>query len=483
MRGTLAEVVQQGDSVEQGGSSEDHPAAAAEPAPFNLVRWYALLAFICIAAVSAVSSLLLSGFLKQQLMMRDAAVSQAWIQSIAYNNDPAAFFADLVTASSGNQVAEFIGHVASLPDVLLANVYSPHKRVLWSSEAQLIGRDFPDNAGLDEALAGNLSIASGHTEDLARAKPEHMFPGAKPVQFVELYLPVRATNDGPVIGVVEIYRHADALFDAIRTGTVLIWTGGAAGGLLVFAALFWLIRRANRTMAEQQRRLIETEALAVVGEMSTVVAHGIRNPLAAIRSSAELLACDVGTGPAGSAARESAQDITKEVDRLEQWIRGLLTYAQPVRGKLENVVLGDVIRTCLNGFTREFERRGIAATVEVPDDAPEVRGNRALLFEVLNNLVSNAIDAMPAGGRLNVRAEPPDVRGRLRVSIQDSGVGIARTTLNDVFTPFFTTKGKGVGLGLALSRRILRRCGGDLALQSAPGRGTTVNLELQVAKD
>jgi two-component system sensor histidine kinase HydH len=477
----LADVVQNADLVAQ--DSESHLAAAAEPAPFNLVRWFAVLAFVCIAAVSAVSSLLLSGFLKQQLMMRDAAVSQAWIQSIAYNNDPAAFFANLATASGGSQVEEFIGHVASLPDVLLANIYSPHKRVLWSSEAQLIGREFPDNHGLDEALGGNLSIALGDSEDLARAKPEHMFPGAKPVQFVELYLPVRATVDGPVIGVVEIYRHADALFDAIRKGTVLIWGSGAAGGLLVFAALFWLIRRANRTMAEQQRQLIETESLAVVGEMSTVVAHGIRNPLAVIRSSAELLACDIDPGPAGSAARESAQDITKEVDRLEQWIRGLLTYAQPVRGKLENVMLGEVIRTCLSGFTREFERRGIVPTVDVPEDAPQIRGNRALLFEVLNNVVSNAIDAMPTGGRLNVRVHRADMRGRLRASIQDSGVGIARRTLNDVFTPFFTTKGKGVGLGLALSRRILRRCGGDLALQSTPGRGTTVNLELQVARD
>ena len=475
--------MQQADSAQRGRSSQDQLAAAAEQAPFNLVRWFALLAFACIAVVSAISSFLLSGFLKDQLMKRDAVVSQGWVQSIAHINDPATVFADLVSASYSKEVEEFIGPVASLPDVLLAHIFSRDRRVLWSSEGQLIGREFPGNAGLTEALEGKVSIALGDTQDLLSRKPEHVFPGAKPVQFVELYLPVRAANDGPVIGVVEIYRRADALFDAIHAGTVLIWSSGAAGGLLVFAALFWLIRRANRTMAEQQRRLIETESLSVLGEMSTVVAHGIRNPLAAIRSSAELLACDIDAAPAGSAARESAQDITKEVDRLEQWIRGLLTYAEPARGRLENVVLGDVIRTCLNGFTREFERRGIVATIEVPDDAPEVRGNRALLFEVLNNLVSNAIDAMPTGGRLNVRAERTDVRGRLRVLIQDSGIGIAHTMLNDVFTPFFTTKGKGVGLGLALSRRILRRCGGDLALESTPGCGTTVNLELRVAKD
>jgi signal transduction histidine kinase len=155
-------------------------------------------------------------------------------------------------------------------------------------------------------------------------------------------------------------------------------------------------------------------------------------------------------------------------------------YAQPAGGPIETVVLEEVVRTALQGFSREFERRGVTLELELDAAAAGVHGNRALLAEVLNNLISNAFDAMPQGGRLRLTARGLDPH-RVEIAIADTGVGIPPERLRHVFTPFFTTKGRGMGLGLPLSQRILRRCGGDITLDSTPGTGATVRLQLQIA--
>ncbi len=463
------------------GSATQQPRTVdtAGPPPFNLTRWFTVVASVCIVLVAAASALIQSKFLRDHLLKRDAEVSAAFVQSIAGTQQAATYFSLENDNSAQAGLEEFFDHIAAFPDVLRANVYNRDGRVLWSSDPALIGRRFNDNHELERALAGEIAIESGDVEGPAR-KLEHLVPHWGRQQFVELYLPVRETTPGPVIGVVELYRVPDALFATVRAGMMIIWTSAFAGAALLFAALFWLVRRASRTIDEQQRRIVEAESLAVVGEMSTVVAHGIRNPLASIRSSAELIDAELPSDPASGGPRESARDIIQDVDRLEEWVRTLLTYAQPAGGPIETVVLEEVVRTALQGFSREFERRGVTLELELDAASAGVHGNRALLAEVLNNLISNAFDAMPQGGRLRLTARGLDPH-RVEIAIADTGVGIPPERLRHVFTPFFTTKGRGMGLGLPLSQRILRRCGGDIALDSTPGTGTTVRLQLQIA--
>ena len=104
------------------------------------------------------------------------------------------------------------------------------------------------------------------------------------MRFVELYIPLRETSTGPVIGVVELYRIPFALARAIDAGTVLTWMISLGIGLFLYGVLFWIVRRADRLIRSQQERLIESETLGALGEMASAVAHGIRNPLASIRS-------------------------------------------------------------------------------------------------------------------------------------------------------------------------------------------------------
>jgi two-component system sensor histidine kinase HydH len=298
----------------------------------------------------------------------------------------------------------------------------------------------------------------------------------EPVRFVETYVPLTDKTTGDVLGVAELYRVPTALFQSIREGHRLIWASAVIGGLLLYAVLFWIVRGADRTIREQRERLVESERFAAVGELSSAVAHSIRNPLASIRSSAELCLDDASRDVA-----EASRDIINEVDNVERWVRDLLTYSHPDRNGSTSADLHAVIARATSAFRRECEKRQITVVANVPEKVPSVAGDEALLEQVLCSLYANAVDAMPRGGQLVLAAEPAADLKRIRVTVSDTGHGIPPAQAARLFTPRATTKAKGMGLGLSLVRHIIRRFGGEVRIESVPQQGTRVILDLAVA--
>lgn len=228
-------------------------------------------------------------------------------------------------------------------------------------------------------------------------------------------------------------------------------------------------------MREQRQRLVETESLAAVGEMAGAVAHAIRNPLSAIRTSAEL-ALDSDS----ALSREQAEDITAEVDLMEQSVRELLTYSRPPSTIVESVELNAIIRKSLTACMREISARGIEVVLRLDDHLPAVKGDVALLGQVFSSLIANALDAMTRAGRLTVISQTAADGAWVDIRITDTGSGIPPVDFEKIFRPFHTTKAKGLGLGLPLARRIIERLGGTIAISSKPGAGTTVHMKLLI---
>jgi two-component system, NtrC family, sensor histidine kinase HydH len=241
-------------------------------------------------------------------------------------------------------------------------------------------------------------------------------------------------------------------------------------------ALFGLVRRADLIIRNQQRQLIDNETLAVMGEMSAAVAHGIRNPLAAIRSSAELIE---GAGPAQ--AQAAAADIVAQSDRLETWVRELLAYTRPGDQADTAVALHPLVTRCVEDVEREMQRRHIRSHTRLSTHLPAVRGNPLLLGQVLSSVLVNAMEAVGHDGHISLRAEWELGQAFVTLSVHDSGPGMNAAQLARVGKPFHTTKAQGLGVGLALARRVLERLGGHLDITSAPGRGTTVRLQMPTA--
>jgi len=437
--------------------------------PFNLSRWFAAVGLVSIASISGVSGWLLSGFLTERMLRQEGRLTQQFVDSIVRVEKAGVHFAGGARGRP-QELKDFVRHVSDLPDVLRANLYSHDRTIIWSSDPALIGRQFRDNPELEEALRGELVVHGGEESKREHADLNHRFPF-----FVEIYSPVRDESGDQIIGVIELYRTPVALFEAISAGRRAVWIGAALAGVFLYVALFWMVRRADDLIRVQRERLVQSETLAVVGEMSSAVAHGIRNPLASIRSSAELA---LESEP--PQWREAARDIVAEVDRLESWVRELLSYSQPLAGKLESIQVGPLVRASLQSFERELERRGIRASVRAGETLPPVAADPLILGQVFNSLIANALEAVERDGDIEVTVQRDGER-RLRVSIQDSGPGMSRAQLASAFKPFYTTKPRGIGVGLPLAKRVIERFGGSIVLASEPGKSTTVDVMLPVA--
>jgi len=373
-------------------------------------------------------------------------------------------------------VEEFFRHVGNMPDVLRANVYLPNGTIAWSTDNGLIGRRFSANEELRQAFQGELSINMGVVGE--HEKEEHLFLPAVGHRFVESYLPIWDDQDGlkEVEAIIEVYRAPRYLFTAIESGVTRVWVSAGLGGLFVFVSLYWIVRRATRIMRAQEHELVETQMLAAMGEMASAVAHSLRNPLASIRSSAEL-ADRVFPDKRVPAL---LADIMMETDRVDTWVSQYLAQTQPEASDETSCDVRMAVATSVHNFSREIERRDLHLSIGGDGGIPAARLSGFLLVQVLNGLLANAIEATPNGGDIHVATEAEANGGPLRITVRDSGNGVPEQELGRIFEPFTTTKSSGLGLGLPIARKLVRRYGGELGVSNRDdGKGAVATLMLE----
>lgn len=235
------------------------------------------------------------------------------------------------------------------------------------------------------------------------------------------------------------------------------------------------LRQQADQILEVEEQLRRADRLSALGELSAELAHEIRNPLGSIRGTAEIL--QDGIDPTDR-RYEFAQILLREVNRLNGVVEDFLQFARPGRSEQGHFDPEDVLRDVFTLVQRQARKNGVA--LELTGEAEAVGGDGEQLKQAFLNLVLNAIQAMPGGGRLSVTMQRENDQFALRFS--DNGPGISAKNLERIFTPFFTTRSDGIGLGLAITQRIVRKNGGELAVSSQVGEGTTFVLRLPLAE-
>jgi two-component system, NtrC family, sensor histidine kinase HydH len=438
---------------------------------FNLRLWFGIAASGVIVALAAAFAFVMSAFMTDILLQREIQVTREFLDSVVSAEGPVDRMFD-PTDIANAALANVAYHIRWMPDVVRANIYGPDRSIVWSTDPKLIGQKFEDNDELEDAFAGRMVTEVGRIG--ADEKEEHtaLKAGATGV-FIESYMPFR--DKDRVRGVVELYKLPTAMEAAIKHGRQDIWISAAAGAAILFATLFWIVRRGARIIERQQVELRQMEALAALGQMAGAVAHNLRNPMAGIRSSAELLRLEHPD------ARTTSEEIISEVDRLECCIRQLLEYTTVDTLALHQAEPLALVRETLAGHHLGLSRHRIALTVDDQrHTVGEVKVDALLFTQAMSSIVSNAIEAMPEGGALAVRLTDSSPR-KIVLSFVDSGPGIAPEHLKLITEPFFTTKARGLGLGLPMARRIVERFGGKLEIGNANRRGTAVHIELNAA--
>jgi signal transduction histidine kinase len=232
----------------------------------------------------------------------------------------------------------------------------------------------------------------------------------------------------------------------------------------------------GRLLTDAQDRLVASQKLALLGQLAGSVAHELRNPLGGIKNAAYALTKRMENGDETVSTLLNVIDL--EVGNSDRIISSLLSFCRSEQIEPQDT---DVNACACEALRKAHGHEDVTVTTELHEDLPHILGDESQLKLVLSNLVANAVEAMPHGGHLHVHTGVDN--GSVWVEVRDTGMGIADDTREKIFRPLFTTKAKGVGLGLVICKTLVERNGGRIAISSTPGKGTSFIVKLPVRPD
>ena len=312
-----------------------------------------------------------------------------------------------------------------------------------------------------------LSRMFGYAAEEMIGKSLLTFVDEQDVDMVKAQIERRRRGIADTYEVRHIRKDGSGIYVSVTASPIIGEDGKFAGGL----ALLTDITERRRLQAQ----LVESQRLAAIGETTTMIGHDLRNPLQAMTGTL-YIAKRLMSSDEKEDRREAAgllATIDGQIEYMDKIVSDLQDYARPVEADRVETHLPDLVKA-------------IAASLKIPDDVEvsvDIEAKLSsvwldpLLFRrVLTNLILNAVQAMPKGGKLTITGSRRD--GSFAVAVQDTGVGIAQENLEKVFTPFFTTKAQGQGLGLAVCKRLTEAQGGTIEVASRVGGGSTFTLKI-----
>ena len=264
-----------------------------------------------------------------------------------------------------------------------------------------------------------------------------------------------------------------------------LFTRVSAGGRLLYYRVYsypvfdrsgrlshiMMMHRDITARTHREKHLQQTEKLAAIGEMSTYLAHEIRNPLCAIGGFTQVL---LRSPNLSEKEREKVGIIAEETKRLDKLLSGILNFARPVKTPLDEVDVGELASDTVELMQIGYQEMGYRFSLDVEQGVPKIRGGAENIKQCLVNMIKNSMEAMPDGGPIRVSV---GLEGdRVRLGVEDQGTGMDEVEQERAFSPFYSTKEGGTGLGLAMIKKLVADMGGSIELRSQPGKGTAIYL-------
>ena len=350
----------------------------------------------------------------------------------------------------------------------LADLRALHERIVESIRSGLVTTDLD---GLIYTFNAAAEEITGYTAEALRGKDISILLGPLKFKIEESLLAATQATTSP-------RYEADCLTAEglrLRLGysiSPLFGETGARTGLVITFQDLTQVRALEETSRRQDR-------LAAVGRVAAGIAHEIRNPLAAMRGSIQVLRSEMDGDPAQA---ELMEIVLRESDRLNHIITDFLTYARPRPVSLADTDLREPLRETFTLLRHSPETRDEHIIEEDFPEAPvQAQADAAGLRQVFWNLSRNALAAMPAGGRLRVELRPTN-HGRVRITFTDTGAGMSPEQVERLFEPFSSSTTGGTGLGLSIVYQIIRDHGGTINVRSREGHGTTIIIELPASQ-
>lgn len=304
------------------------------------------------------------------------------------------------------------------------------------------------------------------------ATPLYEAPGVPGTYFKTGFVPIEDAS-GRIHGVIAV-SGGTAFFEILSVlRRTWLWSGLISGTVaLILALLLFFIFRA---LERYERGMRSAAALATAGQLAAVVAHEVRNPLAALQSRAERVQEEIRSGTGGEELIHLLDAIPIEVRRLSRILTNYLSLARMREGTGISQIR-EVLGETLELVEQDLDRNGVRAEVLCEDGDLKARIDAGPLRQALLNLLLNAREAMPEGGMVRIRASADGAW--VRIDVQDTGRGMDERTRKRIFEPFFTTRSSGSGLGLAVVDSVVRSVRGRISIRSQVGEGTIFTIWL-----
>jgi two-component system NtrC family sensor kinase len=368
----------------------------------------------------------------------------------------------------------------------LAKTYHFQKNLIDSSIDGIIGCD-PEGRVIIFNKASESMLGYGKEQALGKLSIDHFFPPGE-------YLKVRDKLDSSEYGgrnrltlyETSLVSRSGQRIPVQFSGAVLL-EGEVEIGSVGFFRDLREIRRLEQEFADQAR-LLHQDKMISLGKLAASVVHEINNPLTGVLNYVRLMLKIIRKGPLTGEHREKFEKyltlMESETSRCSQIVANLLAFSRKSKLEFTNVEINELIERCLMLSGHKLQLSNITLERQLQKDLPMVNGDYNQIQQCIINLIFNAIDAMPEGGKLLLATTYNTDDRTVVIRISDTGCGISKGDLPHIFEPFFTTKteGKGLGLGLSMVYGIIDRHKGAINVASEPGKGSTFTLKLPVEK-
>ncbi len=468
----------------------NHKHTAEPTKPFRLVKYFTFTGLIMIFIVTIILSVLNTQLVRSMQRQNSEEYAHVLIENLNHQMFvqfivPVVLKYGKIKLSNEDQFDLLDNVVRSTLHsfkVQALNIYSRDNTISYSFDKDIIGRNHFGGTGFQQALTGKSTsklIQRGNSLQIMFGVPKEV----RLITFAPLrgeYSVGRFTPD--VLGVIEIEQDLSLEYEAIfRIQILVISTSTALMGAL-YVLLIFVVKRGEGIIEKRamerlllKERLSQAEKLSAIGAMAAGISHEIRNPLGIIRSSAELLKKKVIQHDPSNTIPDI---IVEESTRLNQIITEFINYAKPPSPNLAACVVEEVIDKNLTFLAPQIEEEGYIIKKKYQNSIPDIMADASMLYQSFLNILMNAMQSMPEGGRIQIEVSSKDKV--VTVHFDDEGKGIPEDNIERIWDPFFTTKEKGSGLGLGIVKNIIEAHNGSIQISNREVRGARVTVELPV---
>ncbi|MCX7173569.1 MAG: HAMP domain-containing sensor histidine kinase [Proteobacteria bacterium] len=442
---------------------------------------FALISLLIITAMVVATGLIQSSFYRQAIIDRESVLVRDFVDAFVLEQvmEGELNASDLQDyAQAQNRLNHTFVALDNLSGIVRTKVFNTADTIIWSDERHLIGTKLTRHkADLVRAMAGEVRavfLTGDETFDAADPLPRG--------PLIEFYVPFsvkeRGSKSGSVNGVLALYRSPQELTDTIRKGLFILWSACVVTGIILFAALYRLFRSVyyRQREAESQftklstyhEQLVQIEKLSAMGQIVSEIAHQLNNPLVGVTNLAELAEREENNP---TRTKELLAEIRNAGNHCRDFVQRMLRFNQVAHSEPHPTEVKALVNETITFITQSVDGHPVV-TFEAPSEEVILDIDPVLMRHALFNLIHNATQAGP-GTPVAVSLASVPLRGvpGWQLTVSDNGPGIKPDVAAKLFTPFFTTRSGGTGLGLSVAQQIVLQHGGHIHAENQPGGG------------